>query len=183
MSRVGKQPIVVPEGVEVVVDGSQVMVRGSRGELGFDLPHCVIVAQEDNVVRVTVKSPESDRAFWGLWRRLLANAVIGVSEGFMQELELVGLGYRVKAEGQDLVLSLGLSHSVPFPAPEGIQFEVLGDTRIKVAGIDKQLVNMTAARIRDLKKPEPYKGKGIRYAGEVIRRKAGKAAKAEGFGE
>lgn len=176
MSRIGKKPIEIPQNVELVVDGSLVKVKGPRGELSFTLSNGVSVGVEDNRVSVSVKSLTKDlKALWGTTRAVLANMLIGVSEGFIKRLEIHGVGYRAQLEGDKLVLKVGFSHLVEIKAPEGIDFSVEKNT-IAVSGIDKVLVGETAARIRNVKKPEPYKGKGIRYEGEVVRRKAGKKA-------
>lgn len=182
MSRIGKKPIIIPEGVTVTLNSlssgeKEVKVKGSGGELTHIVPSSIQVEVSDGQIVCSLSSPTDLASQWGLHRTLIANLVVGVSEGFTKELELEGLGYRVKKSGDDLVFNLGLSHQIPFPAPSGVTFEVTGDTKIKVTGMVKQAVNAAAASIRDLKKPEPYKGKGIKYVGEVIRRKAGKAGK------
>lgn len=178
MSRIGSQPVTLPDGVDVKVDGSTVTVKGSKGELnrlfhermGFDV--------EDGVITVTrPDDTRESRALHGLSRALLNNMVLGVSDGFSKELEIQGVGYRVTLKGRDLELAVGYSHSVMVPAPEGITFEVPEQTKIIVSGIDKELVGQVAADIRKVRPPEPYKGKGIRYVGEYVRRKAGKAGK------
>ena len=178
MSRIGKLPIQIPSGVELDLDGDTVTVTGPRGSLSQRVPRPITVERQDNVVQV--KRPDDERenrALHGLTRSLLANMVEGVTKGFEKRLEIQGVGYRVQAQGSDLVFSLGYSHQVPVKAPEGISFEVATPTRFSVKGIDKQKVGQVAAEIRQLRKPDPYKGKGIRYAGEVVRRKAGKTAK------
>jgi large subunit ribosomal protein L6 len=179
MSRVGKNPIPVPDGVKVDVAGSKVTVTGPQGTLSHDLPPGISARTEDSTVLVERGDDERNhRALHGLSRALLANMVTGVSAGFVKELEIVGVGYRAIAQGPNkLELALGFSHPVVVDAPEGIAFEVPVPTRIMVKGIDRQLVGQVAADIRKIRKPEPYKGKGVRYSGEHVRRKAGKAAK------
>ncbi len=179
MSRIGKTPIPIPSGVEISVDGSTVQVKGPKGTLTHDLPDQVSASQEDGTLTLgRVDDERESKALHGLTRSLVNNMVTGVSEGFRKELEIVGVGYRCQAKGKDqLEFQLGFSHPVNVKAPAGIEFEVPQQTQIIVSGIDKQVVGQVAAEIRALKKPEPYKGKGIRYAGEHIVRKAGKAAK------
>ncbi len=176
MSRIGKKPIEIPSGVVVTVDGQHVLVKGPKGEISRQIRPEVKIEMADNRL---VLSPAADtkktRAFWGLTRALLAHAVEGVSKGFEKRLEIEGIGYRAALEGKDLVFQLGFSHPVRFPAPLGIEFKVEKNV-ITLSGFNKEVVGETAAKIRALKKPEPYKGKGIRYQGEVIRRKAGKKA-------
>ena len=179
MSRVGKNPIPVPEGVDVAIDGTHVTVTGNRGALEHDLPE-VISARIENGFVVVDRADEqrNTKALHGLSRSLLANMVTGVSEGFRKELEIVGVGYRAIAQGAGKIeLQLGFSHPVHVEAPDGVTFEVPNQTSIHVLGIDKQAVGQMAADIRAIRKPEPYRGKGIRYAGERIIRKAGKASK------
>lgn len=177
MSRIGRAPIELPEGAEVAVTGDLVRVSGPNGTLEHRLPEGITVTVTDRVVTVGRRSDErSQRALHGLTRSLIANMVTGVTRGFTKELEIVGVGYRATAQGPDRIdLSLGFSHPVSVSAPEGVTFEVPAPTRIIVKGIDKQVVGQVAADIRALRRPEPYKGKGIRYAGERVRRKAGKA--------
>ncbi len=178
MSRIGKMPVAIPGGVEVKVEGSLVTVKGPKGELSLNVASPIAVAIEDGQVVVTRPDDERDsRALHGLTRTLIANQIVGVTEGYSKDLEVVGTGYRVQAKGQGLEFALGFSHPVFVDPPAGITFEVEGNTKLTVRGIDKQAVGEAAANIRKLKKPEPYKGKGIRYAGEVVRRKAGKAGK------
>ncbi|WP_166985895.1 50S ribosomal protein L6 [Canibacter zhoujuaniae] len=178
MSRIGKLPITVPGGVTVTIDGQQVAVKGPKGELTLEVAEPISVALEDGQVLVTRPNDEREsRALHGLTRSLIANNIIGVTEGYSKSLEVVGTGYRVQQKGNNLELALGFSHPVEFNAPEGVTLQVEGNNKIHVSGIDKQAVGEVAANIRKLKKPEPYKGKGIRYAGEVVRRKAGKAGK------
>jgi len=180
MSRVGKSPIPVPDGVSIELSGRVVRVRGPQGKLERPIPGEITVRQEDSTL--VVERPDDqrqNRALHGLTRSLVNNMVVGVTSGFTKELEIVGVGYRAVAKGPNqLELALGFSHPVNVEAPEGISFEVPIATRILVKGIDKELVGQVAANIRSIRKPEPYKGKGVRYAGERVLRKAGKAAKA-----
>ena len=179
MSRIGKQPIAIPSGVEVTLDGSHVTVKGPKGTLEHDAPADITISREGDEILVTRPDDEREhRSLHGLTRSLVANMVVGVSEGFTKELEIVGVGYRAAAAGPRRIdLQLGFSHPVAVDAPEGVEFEVPSPTRITVRGFDKQLVGQVAADIRKIRKPEPYKGKGIRYAGERVLRKAGKSAK------
>jgi len=180
MSRVGQAPITVPAAVEVTVDGAEVTVKGPKGTLTRTLPDVLSVTLEDGVLTVARADEEREsRALHGLFRSLLANMVTGVTDGYRRGLEIVGVGYRATAQGdRALELAVGYSHPVRIEAPEGITFEVPSNTRIDVIGIDKEKVGQVAADIRAVRKPEPYKGKGIRYQDEVVRRKAGKAASA-----
>jgi large subunit ribosomal protein L6 len=181
MSRIGKQPIAVPSGVDVQVDGSRVAVKGPRGQLERTLHPDMQIRLEDSTISVTRPSDERlHRSLHGLTRSLIANMVTGVTEGYEKRLEIVGVGYRAALKGSDLELALGFSHPVSVTAPQGIEFEVPAPTRVVVRGIDKELVGEVAANIRKLRKPEPYKGKGVRYEGEYVRKKAGKAAKGAG---
>ncbi|MBX6387514.1 MAG: 50S ribosomal protein L6 [Frankia sp.] len=178
MSRIGRLPIQVPGGVEVTLDGPKVTVSGPKGTLSHTVAEPITVTQEDG--QLLVKRPDDERrsrALHGLTRTLVANMVTGVTAGYSKTLEIVGVGYRVTARGSDLEFALGYSHPVPVKAPEGIRFEVQTPTRFVVHGIDKQLVGEVAAKIRGLRKPDPYKGKGVRYQGEVVRRKQGKTGK------
>ena len=177
MSRIGKNPVLVPSGVEAVVDGLHVRVSGPKGALGTTMPVGVAIssAEGEIVVERAGDSP-TERSRHGLVRTLIANMVTGVTEGYTITLDMVGVGYRAALKGKDLELQVGFSHPVQIAAPDGITFEVPAPTRIVVSGIDKQLVGQIAANIRRVRPPEPYKGKGIRYEGEVVRRKAGKAA-------
>ena len=179
MSRIGKAPITVPAGVEISIDGAHVSVKGPKGQLAWDAPDDIAVNRDGDTLLVTRPDDERrHRALHGTTRSLVANMVVGVSEGFSKELEIVGVGYRAQAQGPSkLELQVGFSHSVPVEAPAGVTFEVPNPNRIIVSGIDKQLVGQVAADIRKIRKPEPYKGKGIRYAGERVLRKAGKSAK------
>jgi large subunit ribosomal protein L6 len=179
MSRIGRLPITIPSGVEVTIDGSEVTVKGSKGTLSHTVPAPITVARNDDGT-IEVSRPDDEResrALHGLTRTLIANMVIGVSTGYEKAMEIVGTGYRVAAKGTDLEFALGYSHPVLVKAPEGINFTVESPTKFKVSGIDKQAVGEVAAKIRKIRKLDPYKGKGVRYEGEVVRRKAGKAGK------
>jgi large subunit ribosomal protein L6 len=179
MSRIGKKPILIPTGVDVSFNGTHVTVKGPKGTLERDLVPDITITREGDELIVTRPSDQRDhRALHGLTRSLVSNMVVGVSDGFSKDLEIVGVGYRATAQGPNkLELALGFSHSVHVDAPEGITFEVPSPTRITVRGSNKELVGQVAANIRKIRKPEPYKGKGVRYAGERILRKAGKAGK------
>ena len=178
MSRIGKLPIPVPAGVEVKIDGQVVEVKGPKGTLTHTVPAPIAVALEESTVVVTRPNDERlARSLHGLTRTLIANNIQGVTEGFTKGLEIVGTGYRVAAKGSALEFALGYSHPITVEPPAGISFTVEGNTKVIVHGIDKQAVGEVAANIRKLRKPEPYKGKGVRYAGEVVRRKAGKSGK------
>ena len=175
MSRIGKKAIAVPNGVTVTIDGQTVAVKGPKGQLAWTLPEEIEVRQEGAELQLVKRGDETRaQAMWGLSRTLVSNMVQGVTEGFEQTLELVGVGYRAAMKGQALSMQLGFSHDVDIKPPEGISFVVPKQTEVKIAGIDKQLVGETAARIRRIRPPEPYKGKGVRYAGEKVRRKEGK---------
>ena len=179
MSRVGRSPIPLPAGVSVSVADRRVTVTGPQGSLERELPGSITVRQDDG--NLLVERPDDqrqNRALHGLTRSLLNNMVVGVTAGFSKDLEIVGVGYRATAKGPDAIeLALGFSHPVPVAAPQGITFDVPAPNRITVRGVDKELVGQVAANIRSVRKPEPYKGKGVRYAGEYVQRKAGKAAK------
>ena len=178
MSRIGKNPIEIPAGVDITINGADVTVKGPKGTLSHVVPNPISAAIDEG--KVVVTRPSDDRvarSLHGLTRTLIANMIEVVTKGFSKQLEIAGTGYRVVAKGKDLEFSLGFSHTVFVQAPEGIEFSVESQTKFTVSGIDKQLVGETAARIRKLKKPEPYKGKGIHYVGETIRRKVGKAGK------
>ena len=180
MSRIGRMPVVVPSGVDVTIDGAQVTVKGPKGTLSHTVVSPITVAQgDDGVLNVTRPDDEREsRARHGLTRTLVNNMVVGVTEGYEKKLEIQGVGYRVLSKGPtQLEFQLGYSHSITFDAPEGITFTVENPTHLGVNGIDKQLVGEVAANIRKLRKPEPYKGKGVRYSGEYVRRKVGKAGK------
>jgi large subunit ribosomal protein L6 len=178
MSRIGRLPVVIPSGVDVSINGRSVSVKGPKGELSLEVPAPIEVNQQDGVIHVTRPSDEGEiRALHGLSRSLIANMVTGVTDGYRKTLEIIGVGYRVQAKGKDLEFALGFSHPVPVAAPAGITFRVETQTRFVVEGIDKQQVGEVAANIRKLRKPDPYKGKGVRYQGEQVRRKVGKAGK------
>lgn len=178
MSRIGRLPITVPAGVEVKVDGNVVSVKGAKGELTHSVASPIQVALDESTLTVSRPNDEREsRSLHGLTRTLINNMIVGVTEGYKKNLEIVGTGYRVQAKGSDLEFALGYSHPVAIKAPEGITFAVEGPTKLSVSGINKQQVGEVAANIRKLRKPDPYKGKGIRYAGEQIRRKVGKAGK------
>ena len=179
MSRVGKVPIAIPSGVEVQIKGAHITVKGPKGELSRDLIPDMKLNLSDGVLTVDRPSDQSrHRAAHGLTRTLIANMVTGVSEGYAKTLELQGVGYRAQMQGKSLVLAVGYSHTVEVPPPPGIEFEVEGTTRVTVRGINKEDVGQAAADVRKVRPPEPYKGKGIRYVGEYVRRKAGKAGRA-----
>jgi len=179
MSRIGKLPIPVAKNVEVNVEGSTVKVKGPKGELVRTFPEGISFAIDDGKINVVRPNDEKkSRALHGLSRSLLANMVTGVSDGYTKTLELQGVGYRATQAGQNVTLAVGFSHPVEVTPPDGIQLEVEGTSKVHVRGIDKELVGQVAANIRKVRKPEPYKGKGIRYFGEYVRRKAGKAGKA-----
>ena len=176
MSRIGKQPIEIPSGVTISIDAGRVSVKGPKGELSRQIrPEVKAEIRDGKLIVEPALMTKKTPAFWGLTRALLAHAVEGVSRGFEKKLELEGIGYRVNLEGKDLVLLLGFSHPVRFSAPEGVEFKVEKNV-ITVSGFNKEMVGQVASKLRALKKPEPYKGKGIHYQGEVIRRKAGKKA-------
>jgi large subunit ribosomal protein L6 len=179
MSRIGRLPIPVPAGVEVTINGAHVTVKGPKGTLSHTLAEPIAIAkQDDGTLLVTRPNDERlPKALHGLSRTLVANMVQGVTEGYTKTMEIVGVGYRVAPKGSDLEFALGFSHPVIIPAPAGISFAVESPTKFSVSGIDKQQVGEISANIRKLRKPDPYKGKGIRYTGEVIRRKQGKAGK------
>ncbi|BAY07302.1 50S ribosomal protein L6 [Calothrix sp. NIES-2098] len=178
MSRIGKRPITIPAKVQVAIDGTKVVVKGPKGELARELPTQVTVSQEGETLLVNRRDDSrTSRQMHGLSRTLVANMVEGVSQGFQRRLEIQGVGYRAQVQGRNLVLNMGYSHQVQIEPPDGIQFAVENNTNVIVSGYDKEIVGNTAAKIRAVRKPEPYKGKGIRYAGEVVRRKAGKTGK------
>ena len=177
MSRIGRQPIPVPSGVTIAIEPERVIVNGPKGELSERIPRDITVQQVDGELRVTRPTDRGEhRALHGLTRTLVFNMVVGVTDGFEKRLEIQGVGYRAQLRGRDLELALGYSHPVSIPAPDGIEFEVPQPTRIIVRGASKQLVGEVAANIRKQRKPEPYKGKGIRYEGEYVPRKVGKRA-------
>jgi large subunit ribosomal protein L6 len=175
MSRIGKKAVTIPTGVTVTLDGQTVSVKGPKGQLAWTVAEEIEVRQEGGELLLT-KRVETTRgqSMWGLSRTLVNNMVVGVTQGYEQSLELVGVGYRAAMKGQSLSMQLGFSHDVEIPAPAGVTFAVPKQTEVKISGIDKQLVGETAAQIRRIRPPEPYKGKGVRYAGEQVRRKEGK---------
>lgn len=178
MSRVGRNPVTLPEGVSATMEKNRVILKGPLGEMVVAIPFGILATVQGNIVTIARQSEaKTVKGLHGLIRQLIANAALGVSQGFKKELELQGMGFRVAKEGNDLSLSIGFSKAIKFPAPLGISFEVPEQTKITVKGVDKALVGNTSARIRALRPPEPYKGKGIRYVGEVVRHKAGKAGK------
>jgi large subunit ribosomal protein L6 len=175
MSRIGKAPITVPAGVQVTLDGQTVSVKGPKGQLAWTVAEEIVVKQEDGALNLSLREDtQRARAMWGLSRSLVNNMVEGVTNGFERKLELVGVGYRAAMKGQNLSLQLGFSHDVDIVAPQGVSFAVPKQTEITISGIDKQAVGEMAATIRKIRPPEPYKGKGVRYAGEQVRRKEGK---------
>lgn len=175
MSRIGKKAVAIPNGVTVTLEGQTVSVKGPKGQLTWTVADEIEVRQEGQELLLTKRADDTRaQAMWGLSRTLVANMVTGVTTGFERKLELVGVGYRAAMKGQALSMQLGFSHDVDVPAPQGISFAVPKQTEITISGIDKQLVGETAARIRRIRPPEPYKGKGVRYAGEQVRRKEGK---------
>ncbi len=178
MSRIGKRPITVPAKVQVTIDGAKIAVKGPKGELFRSLPPNISVAQEGEILSVNRRDEtRQSRQLHGLCRTLVANMVEGVSQGFQRRLEIQGVGYRAALQGRNLVLNMGYSHQVQIVPPDGIQFVVENNTNVIVSGYDKEIVGNTAAQIRAVRPPEPYKGKGIRYSGEAVRRKAGKTGK------
>jgi large subunit ribosomal protein L6 len=181
MSRIGRLPIPVPSGVDVTIDGRNVTVKGPKGSLSRSLHPDITVSREDeNLVVTRPTEQKSHKQLHGLTRTLVNNMVVGVTDGYRKGLEITGVGYRAALSGRKLQLNLGYSHQIEIDPPEGITFEVENPTRLAVVGIDKELVGQIAAKVRSTRKPEPYKGKGVRYAGEYIRRKAGKAGKIGG---
>jgi large subunit ribosomal protein L6 len=178
MSRIGKRPITIPAKVQVAIDGTNIVVKGPKGELSRTLRDNVSLSQEGEILHVNRRDEtRTSKQLHGLSRTLVANMVEGVSLGFLRRLEIQGVGYRAQLQGRNLVLNMGYSHQVQIEPPDGIQFAVEGTTNVIVSGYDKEIVGNTAAKIRAVRPPEPYKGKGIRYAGEVVRRKAGKTGK------
>jgi len=178
MSRIGKKPVALPKGVKVTVNGAEAVVEGAKGKLTCPIPHGISIdSKADSITFARSSDEPQSRAYHGLARALMQNAVTGVTEGWKKELDIKGVGYKAAIEGQTLRLDLGYSHPIIFDPPNGIQLAVDKNTHITVAGIDRQLVGQVAANIRQFRKPEPYKGKGVQYTGEVIRRKAGKTGK------
>jgi len=178
MSRIGRMPIDIPSGVTITIEGQQVSVKGPKGDLSLRVKEPIVAAMVGNQVVVTRPDDEREsRSLHGLTRTLISNQIVGVTEGFSKNLQVVGTGYRLASKGQGVELQLGFSHSITVEPPAGITFTVEGNDKLTVSGIDKQAVGEVAANIRKLRKPEPYKGKGVRYEGEQVRRKAGKAGK------
>lgn len=178
MSRIGKRPITVPNQVTLTIDGQHVAVKGPKGSLAREIPSLIAVKQDGNTVNVNrINESRQARQLHGLSRTLVSNMIEGVSQGFQKRLQIQGVGYRAQAQGRQLTLNVGYSKPVEMTMPEGIQVAVERNTEVTISGIDKEVVGNVAAKIRDVRPPEPYKGKGIRYAGEAIRRKAGKAGK------
>lgn len=175
MSRIGKQPITVPSGVTLTQSGQTISVKGSKGDLSFDLPDAVTASLKDNELTITaVEGAKNASAMWGMARTMVANMIEGVTNGYKKELELRGVGYRAQMKGTNLSMQLGYSHDVDYTPPAGIKIEAPKPTQVVVSGIDKQQVGQVAAEIRAFRKPEPYKGKGVRYLGEYVRQKEGK---------
>ncbi len=178
MSRLGKKPIEILAGVSVVITGSHVEVKGPKGTLTLDIrPEIKALVKEGQVIVSIEKEVKESKAYWGLTRSLIANMVLGVTQGFEKKLELVGVGYRAKTSADGISLSVGYSHSVEFKTPVGIKLDIVDNQNITVSGADKQQVGAVAATIRKIRKPEPYKGKGIKYSDEIVRRKVGKSGK------
>jgi large subunit ribosomal protein L6 len=178
MSRIGKKAVTVPSGVTATVNGQEVAVKGPKGELKHVLADAIVAKLDKGRIEVTMREDTKEaRAMWGMTRTMVANLMSGVTEGFTKKLEITGVGYRAAVAGKNLQLNLGYSHDVLFPIPAGIKIECPKPTEIVISGADKQKVGQVAAEIREFRKPEPYKGKGVKYQGEVIRRKAGKAGK------
>jgi large subunit ribosomal protein L6 len=178
MSRIGRAPITVPSGVDITISGQHVTVKGPKGTLARELPGAITIRQDgDQLVVERPNDERQNRAMHGLGRALVNNMVVGVTDGFVKDLDIIGVGYRATPKGKNLELALGYSHAINVEAPDGIEFEVPTPTHIAVKGIDKELVGQVAANIRKLRKPEPYKGKGVRYRDEYVARKAGKTGK------
>ena len=176
MSRVGKQPVLIPGGVTAEVSGQTITVKGAKGECSYTAPGCIAIAVEDNSIVVSrTDASKHGKAMFGTVRSLVNNMIIGVSQGYKKDLTIEGVGYKAQMNGQEIILSLGFSHDINYVIPEGIKVDVQNGTSVSIEGIDKQLVGQVAARIRDYSPAEPYKGKGVRYTGEQIRRKEGKA--------
>lgn len=176
MSRVGKQPIEVPKGVEVKIEGKTVTVKCGKNELKLEILKPISVKQEENFLKLEIDNPQTPNAFLGLYRSLIANMVLGVTKGFSKELELKGVGYRAAVQGNKLNLQLGFSHPTEIEIPTGIEVKVDKNVLVTITGADKQLVGQFASKLHHLRKPEPYKGKGVHYVGQYVRRKAGKSA-------
>ena len=178
MSRIGKIPVKIPDKINVTIEGNSITIKGPKGQLSRTIPETVVINKEEDKIQVSPKTPSlKSQQLYGLYRRLIANMVQGVSEGFQKKLTLQGVGYRSQVQGKNLILNVGYSHQVEIPTPEGIMISVEANTNILVSGIDKELVGQVAANIRSIRPPEPYKGKGVKYMEEHIVRKAGKTAK------
>lgn len=178
MARIGKIPVVIPDKITVNLKENTITIKGPKGELSRSLPDCITVTQEENAIKVSpANTAIKSQQIHGLYRRLIANMVLGVTKGFEKKLSLQGVGYRCQVQGKILILSVGFSHQVEIPSPDGILIAVEANTNVTISGIDKELVGQVAANIRAIRPPEPYKGKGIRYVGEYVRQKVGKAGK------
>jgi large subunit ribosomal protein L6 len=178
MARIGKIPVVIPDKITVNLKENTITIKGPKGELSRSLPDCITVTQEENAIKVSpANTAIKSQQIHGLYRRLIANMVLGVTKGFEKKLSLQGVGYRCQVQGKTLILSVGFSHQVEIPSPDGILIAVEANTNVTISGIDKELVGQVAANIRAIRPPEPYKGKGIRYVGEYVRQKVGKAGK------
>lgn len=178
MARIGKIPVVIPDKITVNLKENTITIKGPKGELSRSLPNCITVTQEENAIKVSpANTAIKSQQIHGLYRRLIANMVLGVTKGFEKKLSLQGVGYRCQVQGKTLILSVGFSHQVEIPSPDGILIAVEANTNVTISGIDKELVGQVAANIRAIRPPEPYKGKGIRYVGEYVRQKVGKAGK------
>lgn len=178
MSRIGKIPVKVPDKINVTIEKNHITVKGPKGQLSRIIPDNVVLNKENDKIQVSAKDTSmKSQQIYGLYRRLIANMIQGVTEGFQKKLSLQGVGYRSQVQGKKLILSVGFSHQVEIPTPEGITISVEANTNVLVSGIDKELVGQVAANIRSIRPPEPYKGKGIRYEGEYVRQKVGKAGK------
>jgi large subunit ribosomal protein L6 len=178
MSRIGKIPVAIPDKITVNITKNTITIKGQKGQLSRVLPNCITVIKEENTLKVSLaNNAMKSQQIHGLYRRLIANMILGVTQGFQKKLTLQGVGYRSQVQGKNLILSVGFSHQVEIPSPEGILIAVEANTNVTISGIDKELVGQVAANIRSVRPPEPYKGKGIRYVGEYVRQKVGKAGK------
>lgn len=178
MSRIGKIPVKIPDKISITIENSSITVKGPKGQLSRSIPDTIVLTTENNSIQVSPKTNSiKSQQIYGLYRRLISNMIQGVNDGFQKKLTLQGVGYRSQVQGKKLILSVGFSHPVEIPAPEGITISVEANTNVLISGIDKELVGQVAANIRSVRPPEPYKGKGIRYVGEYVRQKVGKAGK------
>jgi large subunit ribosomal protein L6 len=178
MSRIGKIPVKIPDKISIAIENSSITVKGPKGQLSRSIPDNIVLTTEDNTIKVSPKTDSiKSQQIYGLYRRLISNMIQGVTDGFQKKLTLQGVGYRSQVQGKNLILSVGFSHPVEIAAPEGITISVEANTNVLISGIDKELVGQVAANIRSVRPPEPYKGKGVRYAGEYVRQKVGKAGK------